>query len=153
MSGWRRNADRTRLRANSLVSGNSTGNFAILGLRDTITCQETAALRPLLEQFPTQIIGEKYFGEQRISKRYQGFTTQETEHPSRCPIVLQTADVRGASNVRCAPLAAVPSVICCLNASDLVDTAQLPRPCAKHKTSNRRLGSYEKVNPARPEST
>src|SRR5258708_20369254 len=50
----------------------------------------------------------KYFGEQRILKRYQGFTTQETEHPSRCPIVLQTADVRGASNVRCAPEAAVP---------------------------------------------
>ena len=43
---------------NSLVTGNFTGNFAILGLRDTITCQETAALQPLLEQFPTQIISE-----------------------------------------------------------------------------------------------
>ena len=42
----------------SLVSGNFTGNFAILGLRDTITCQETATLQPLLEQFPTQIISE-----------------------------------------------------------------------------------------------
>ena len=30
--GWRRSADRTRLQANSLVSGNFTGNFAILGL-------------------------------------------------------------------------------------------------------------------------
>jgi hypothetical protein len=56
--GWRRSADRTSLQANSLVSGNFTGNFAILGLRDTILCQETAALQPLLEQFPTQIISE-----------------------------------------------------------------------------------------------
>jgi hypothetical protein len=34
--GWRRSADRTSLQANSLVSGNFTGNFAILGLGDTI---------------------------------------------------------------------------------------------------------------------
>ncbi len=34
--GWRRSADRTSLQANSLVSGNFTGNSAILGLRDTI---------------------------------------------------------------------------------------------------------------------
>jgi hypothetical protein len=34
--GWRRSADRTSLQANSLVSGNFTGNFAILGPRDTI---------------------------------------------------------------------------------------------------------------------
>src|ERR1700682_1201898 len=58
LAGWRRSADRTSLQANSLVSGNFTGNFAILGLRDTILCQETAALQPLLEQFPTQIISE-----------------------------------------------------------------------------------------------
>jgi hypothetical protein len=29
--GWRRSADRTRLHANSLLTGNFTGNFAILG--------------------------------------------------------------------------------------------------------------------------
>jgi hypothetical protein len=54
MPGWQRSADRTRLRANSLLTGNFTGNFAILGLRDAIWYQETAALQPLLEQFPTQ---------------------------------------------------------------------------------------------------
>jgi hypothetical protein len=32
LPGWRRSADRTTLHANSLVSGNFTGNFAILGL-------------------------------------------------------------------------------------------------------------------------
>ena len=42
----------------SLVSGNFTGNFAILGFRYAIEYQETTALQPLLEQFPTQIISE-----------------------------------------------------------------------------------------------
>jgi hypothetical protein len=36
LAGWRRSADRTSLQENSLVSGNFTGNFAILGPRDTI---------------------------------------------------------------------------------------------------------------------
>jgi hypothetical protein len=42
----------------SLVSGNFTGNFAILGFRYAIEYQKTPALQPLLEQFPTQIISE-----------------------------------------------------------------------------------------------
>jgi hypothetical protein len=54
LPGWQRSADRTRLRANSLLTGNFTGNFAILGLGDAIWYQGTAALQPLLEQFPTQ---------------------------------------------------------------------------------------------------
>ena len=37
MPGWRRSADRTRLHANSLLTGNFTGNFAILGLREPIS--------------------------------------------------------------------------------------------------------------------
>jgi hypothetical protein len=36
LPGWRRSADRTSLQANSLVSGNFTGNFAILEPKDTI---------------------------------------------------------------------------------------------------------------------
>src|SRR5207247_11376543 len=39
LPGWRRSADRTSLQANSLESGNFTGNFAILGLRDPILYQ------------------------------------------------------------------------------------------------------------------
>jgi hypothetical protein len=31
LPGWRRSADRTRLQENSLLTGNFTGNFAILG--------------------------------------------------------------------------------------------------------------------------
>jgi hypothetical protein len=36
LPGWRRSADRTSLQGNSLVSGNFTGNFAILGPKDTM---------------------------------------------------------------------------------------------------------------------
>jgi hypothetical protein len=32
LAGWRRSADRTRLHTNSLLTGNFTGNFAILGV-------------------------------------------------------------------------------------------------------------------------
>ena len=78
LPGWRRSADRTGLQANSLVSGNFTGNFAILGLRDTITCQETAALQPLLEQFPTQINSENIL---RISELFR--KNSEFKHPFR----------------------------------------------------------------------
>jgi hypothetical protein len=67
--GWRGSADRTGLRTNSLVSGNFTGNFAILGLRDTIEDQETAALQPLPEQFPTRIIRENIL---RIREFFNG---------------------------------------------------------------------------------
>jgi hypothetical protein len=54
LPGWRRSADRTRLRMNSLL----TGNFAISGLRQPIQMQKTALLRPLSEQFPVQISRE-----------------------------------------------------------------------------------------------
>ena len=55
LAGWRRSADRTRLHPDSLVSGNFTGNFAISRAFGRSFEQETAALQPLLEQFPTQI--------------------------------------------------------------------------------------------------
>jgi hypothetical protein len=42
MPGWRCSADRTRLHQNSLLSGNLTGNFAILGLEAPIFRQQTA---------------------------------------------------------------------------------------------------------------
>jgi hypothetical protein len=37
LSGWGRSADRTRLRANSLLIGNFIGNFAILRLKKSIS--------------------------------------------------------------------------------------------------------------------
>jgi hypothetical protein len=55
MRGWGCSADRTRLHEISLVSGNLTGNFAILRHLETVLAQETAVLQPLIEKFPTQI--------------------------------------------------------------------------------------------------
>jgi hypothetical protein len=51
MPGWRRSADRTRLHANSLL----TGKFAILVPQKPISLHETAVLQRLFDQFPTQI--------------------------------------------------------------------------------------------------
>jgi hypothetical protein len=44
--GWRCSADRTRLHAISLLSGNLTGNSAILRHLETVLAQETAVLQP-----------------------------------------------------------------------------------------------------------
>jgi hypothetical protein len=55
MPGWRRSADRTRLHANSLLTGNFTGKFAILVPQKPISLHETAVLQRLFDQFPTQI--------------------------------------------------------------------------------------------------
>src|SRR6476660_3166624 len=44
LAGWRRSADRTRLQANCLLTGNFTGNFAILGLLGPISRQEVPVL-------------------------------------------------------------------------------------------------------------
>src|SRR5258707_15889692 len=73
MGGWRRSADRTRLRKNSLQTGNFTGNFAILKPRDTIWYQETAALQPLPEQFPTQINRENILRIRELSSGNREF--------------------------------------------------------------------------------
>jgi hypothetical protein len=48
-------------------------------------------------------------------------------------------------NDRFAPEAAVPSVICCLNASDLVDTLGFPDHVQSIKRVILRLGAIEKV--------
>jgi len=60
LGGWRRSGDRTRLHANSLLTGNFTGKTALLGLLGPISRQEVPVLQPLLEQFPTRINREKF---------------------------------------------------------------------------------------------
>jgi hypothetical protein len=47
--GWRRSADRTRLRVNSLPTGNFTGNFALLRLPGPISLARNCGPQPLLE--------------------------------------------------------------------------------------------------------
>jgi hypothetical protein len=58
MPGWRRSGDRTRLRLNSLQTGNLTGKIAISGPKATIAKQEIAVPQGLLTQFPKQTIRE-----------------------------------------------------------------------------------------------
>src|SRR5258708_2259887 len=60
MPGWRRSADRTRLRANSLLTGNFTGNLGVLGRFIPIRSLETTALQQLLAQFPALTNREFY---------------------------------------------------------------------------------------------
>jgi hypothetical protein len=48
LSGWRRSADRARLHAISLLSGNLTGNFAISGHLETDLGQEIGASQGFL---------------------------------------------------------------------------------------------------------
>jgi hypothetical protein len=60
MGGWRGSADRARLHRNSLLTGNFTGNFAILRLREPISQPETTALQRLVAQFPEQINRENF---------------------------------------------------------------------------------------------
>jgi hypothetical protein len=55
MVGWRGSADRTRLQADSLPTGNFTGNFAFLGSCEPNSKRETAVLQAFLKQFPKQI--------------------------------------------------------------------------------------------------
>jgi hypothetical protein len=55
LPGWRRSAGRTCLHANSLLTGNFTGNFAIPRPLETILEQETAVPQRLFGQFPMQI--------------------------------------------------------------------------------------------------
>jgi hypothetical protein len=66
VAGWRRSADRTRLRANSLLTGNFTGNFAILRLRSPKPDREMAALQRLFAKFPTQTNRENISGNREL---------------------------------------------------------------------------------------
>ena len=68
--GWRRSADRTRLHANSLLTGNFTGKIAVSGLLRPISWQEAAVPQRLLAQFPTQINREN------ISKNREFFAVK-----------------------------------------------------------------------------
>jgi hypothetical protein len=59
MPGWRRSADRTRLHLNSLLTGNFTGKFRILGLLGLLSVSLVAVPQQLSVQFPKRNIREK----------------------------------------------------------------------------------------------
>jgi len=71
--GWRRSADRARLRTNSLLTGNFTGNFAISGRQDALLKPEAAVPQRLLAQFPTQINRENILKNRDFSSENRQF--------------------------------------------------------------------------------
>jgi len=79
--GWRRSDDRTRLHANSLLTGNFTGNFAISGLPAPIPERETAVLQPLVEQFPGQNIRENISENRECFADNREFHLQNRKRP------------------------------------------------------------------------
>jgi hypothetical protein len=76
MPGWRRSVDRARLRAFSLLSGNLTGNIAILGPWNPISLHETTVLQRLLAKFPTQINRENILKNGEFSSGNRDFHLQ-----------------------------------------------------------------------------
>jgi hypothetical protein len=79
LAGWRRSADRTCLHTNSLLTGNFTGNFAISGLEDRISEQETAVLQRFFSQFPTKFNRENIFENRELKNQEQGIKLQKTD--------------------------------------------------------------------------
>jgi hypothetical protein len=74
--GWRRSADRTRLQANSLLTGNFTGNFTIPEGQETILELEPAVPQRLFGQFPTQINRENISRNREFISRNREFHLQ-----------------------------------------------------------------------------
>jgi hypothetical protein len=58
MLGWRRSADRTRLHAISVLSGNLTGNFAILSIRRRFWRRKTLCRRDLSDNSLCKLTGK-----------------------------------------------------------------------------------------------
>jgi hypothetical protein len=67
MPGWRRSADRTRLRLNSLLTGNFTGNFHVLADFNQFLSPEVAVPQGLLDKFPMPV-NRELFEKNRESK-------------------------------------------------------------------------------------
>jgi hypothetical protein len=58
--GWRRSGIRTGLQPNTLLTGNFTGNFALLRINRRSPAQETSVSQAYLAKFPTQINRENF---------------------------------------------------------------------------------------------
>ena len=71
LPGWRRSPDRTSLQANSLQTGNFSGNFAIPGLLERRPWQEIPVLQSFLHGFPTQANREEISKNREFLIRYR----------------------------------------------------------------------------------
>jgi hypothetical protein len=87
MIGWRRSADRTRLRANSLLTGNLTGKIAVLGPREVNREQEMPVLQWLLEKFPTQINRENILKNRELKTGNREINLQNCKKDCKRPFL------------------------------------------------------------------
>jgi len=62
LPGWRRSADRARLQANSLLTGNFTGNFAIQGFESRFCRQEVPVLQRFFASSLRKLTGKIFRG-------------------------------------------------------------------------------------------
>ena len=67
LPGWRCSADRTGLRANSLQTGNFTGNFAKAGHNERSAGQKSQSCQAVLSHFPTRITGKHFWLSGKLS--------------------------------------------------------------------------------------
>ena len=93
-SGWRRSADRTRLQAKSLLTGNFTGKIAISGLPETVPEQQTAVSQWLFAIFPTQINRET------ISKNREFLVGIREHNPQTLPDITRRVAMFGKNKSR-----------------------------------------------------
>jgi len=74
--GWRRSANRTRLRANSLQTGNFTGKFAVSEISNTVVYRKTAVLQSLPDKFMQKLTGKKIWANRAPSQQEQGIPSK-----------------------------------------------------------------------------
>ena len=88
LPGWRRSADRTCLQANSLLTGNFTGNFVIFGPQKPFSLRETAVLQRLLAQFPKLFNREKIAGNREFLSANREFHRNRSNREAGCGLQL-----------------------------------------------------------------
>jgi hypothetical protein len=85
LPGWRRSADRTRLHANSLLTGNFTGNFAIFSPLRRLSTRKAAVPQGLFAKFPKRTNREIFPG----NREFFGVNREIWPQGSKRPFLTQ----------------------------------------------------------------
>jgi hypothetical protein len=73
LAGWRRSTDRTCLQTNSLLTGNLTGKFKVLGVKSGMLPQKRTVLQALGRHFPGLVNRENYSRIRELSQVNRDF--------------------------------------------------------------------------------
>ncbi len=135
-AGWRRSADRARLHAISLLSGNFTGKITISGLRATILKQETTAPQRLFSKFPKQTIREISPKNREFQADNREFSRQICKRPflarlradvEKCPTLIRPP------NPGVSPLYSITPSVRASGTGRTVKSSASPRSLSKHQ--------------------